>query len=202
MGIGRASGEGRAATAARRGDRQPAARGQHRRRTGRAVQHHRRRRTSACSRSTRRPRSSSETADPEANIIFGTVIDERMGDEISITVIATGFDSDAQARAPRSAGHDGDDRRFARLRARAVRGAHGDPRADRAIGRSRRWHRPAPRPPHCRRHRRSAACSRTARHVGRRTRSRTSTSRPSCAAIASAKERSTKPAHPPRSARP
>ncbi|MEZ4596971.1 MAG: cell division protein FtsZ [Chloroflexota bacterium] len=34
-----------------------------------------------------------ETADPEANIIFGTVIDERMGDEISITVIATGFDA-------------------------------------------------------------------------------------------------------------
>jgi cell division protein FtsZ len=34
-----------------------------------------------------------ETADPEANIIFGTVIDERMGDEVSITVIATGFDS-------------------------------------------------------------------------------------------------------------
>jgi cell division protein FtsZ len=34
-----------------------------------------------------------QTADPEANIIFGTVIDERMGDEISITVIATGFDA-------------------------------------------------------------------------------------------------------------
>jgi hypothetical protein len=33
------------------------------------------------------------TADPEANIIFGTVIDERMGDEVMITVIATGFDS-------------------------------------------------------------------------------------------------------------
>jgi cell division protein FtsZ len=33
------------------------------------------------------------TADPEANIIFGTVIDERMGDDISITVIATGFDA-------------------------------------------------------------------------------------------------------------
>ena len=33
------------------------------------------------------------TADPEANIIFGTVVDERMGDEISITVIATGFDA-------------------------------------------------------------------------------------------------------------
>ena len=32
-------------------------------------------------------------ADQEANIIFGTVIDERMGDEVQITVIATGFDS-------------------------------------------------------------------------------------------------------------
>ena len=39
-----------------------------------------------------------ETADPEANIIFGTVIDERMGDEVSITVIATGFDALARAR--------------------------------------------------------------------------------------------------------
>ncbi|WP_176064469.1 cell division protein FtsZ [Anaeromyxobacter diazotrophicus] len=36
-------------------------------------------------------------ADPEANIIFGSVIDERMGDEVKITVIATGF---AQKEAP------------------------------------------------------------------------------------------------------
>jgi cell division protein FtsZ len=34
-----------------------------------------------------------EAADPEANIIFGTVTDERMGDDVMITVIATGFDS-------------------------------------------------------------------------------------------------------------
>jgi cell division protein FtsZ len=34
-----------------------------------------------------------ETTDSEANIIFGTVIDERMGDDVMITVIATGFDS-------------------------------------------------------------------------------------------------------------
>ncbi len=34
-----------------------------------------------------------ETTDPEANIIFGTVIDERMGDDVMITVIATGFDA-------------------------------------------------------------------------------------------------------------
>jgi cell division protein FtsZ len=30
-------------------------------------------------------------ADPDANIIFGSVIDERMGDDVKITVIATGF---------------------------------------------------------------------------------------------------------------
>ncbi|MGE5559510.1 MAG: cell division protein FtsZ [Chloroflexota bacterium] len=33
-----------------------------------------------------------EAADPEANIIFGAVIDEKMADEIRVTVIATGFD--------------------------------------------------------------------------------------------------------------
>ncbi|HHU51496.1 MAG TPA: cell division protein FtsZ [Firmicutes bacterium] len=32
-----------------------------------------------------------EAADPDANIIFGAVIDEEMGDEIRVTVIATGF---------------------------------------------------------------------------------------------------------------
>ena len=34
------------------------------------------------------------SADPEANIIFGTVTDESMGDEIKITVIATGFEKE------------------------------------------------------------------------------------------------------------
>lgn len=33
-----------------------------------------------------------ETAHPDANVIFGAVIDENMGDRIRITVIATGFD--------------------------------------------------------------------------------------------------------------
>lgn len=37
------------------------------------------------------------TADPEANIIFGAAIEPDMGDEIQITVIATGFDA-AQKR--------------------------------------------------------------------------------------------------------
>jgi cell division protein FtsZ len=33
-----------------------------------------------------------ETAHPDVNLIFGAVIDEKMGDSIRITVIATGFD--------------------------------------------------------------------------------------------------------------
>ncbi|NPV26584.1 MAG: cell division protein FtsZ [Firmicutes bacterium] len=34
-----------------------------------------------------------QAADPEANIIFGAVIDENLNDEVRVTVIATGFDS-------------------------------------------------------------------------------------------------------------
>jgi cell division protein FtsZ len=36
-------------------------------------------------------------AHEDANIIFGTVVDESMGDEIRITVIATGFESTESA---------------------------------------------------------------------------------------------------------
>jgi cell division protein FtsZ len=43
-----------------------------------------------------------QTADPEANIIFGTVIDERMGDEVAITVIATGFDASRKRELTRA----------------------------------------------------------------------------------------------------
>ena len=39
------------------------------------------------------------SADPEANIIFGTVIDDSMGDELQITVIATGFEKEEDRRA-------------------------------------------------------------------------------------------------------
>ena len=44
-------------------------------------------------------------ADPEANIIFGTSFDERLADEVMITVIATGFDPSRKrdAAAPRDA---------------------------------------------------------------------------------------------------
>ena len=40
------------------------------------------------------------SVDPEANIIFGTVIDPEMQDEIKITVIATGFDQPDDTKSP------------------------------------------------------------------------------------------------------
>jgi cell division protein FtsZ len=45
-------------------------------------------------------------ADPEANIIFGSVVDERMEDEVKITVIATGFaakEAPARSALPKQA---------------------------------------------------------------------------------------------------
>ena len=40
-------------------------------------------------------------ADPEANIIFGTSFNERLGDEVMITVIATGFDGGRKKQTAR-----------------------------------------------------------------------------------------------------
>ena len=37
-----------------------------------------------------------DQAHDDANIIFGAVVDERMGDDLSVTVIATGFESHAE----------------------------------------------------------------------------------------------------------
>lgn len=52
----------------------------------------------------------SEAADPDANIIFGAVIDESMDDEITVTVIATGFrEQDEEGRTPRVAEKPGKD---------------------------------------------------------------------------------------------
>src|SRR5262249_20031601 len=48
-----------------------------------------------------------EEADGDANIIFGAVIDESMGDEVRITVIATGFGEPAvKQQAPRPSAID------------------------------------------------------------------------------------------------
>jgi cell division protein FtsZ len=45
-------------------------------------------------------------ADPEANIIFGTSFNERLGDEVMITVIATGFDGRRRSESARAAAAD------------------------------------------------------------------------------------------------
>ncbi|WP_297590621.1 cell division protein FtsZ [uncultured Corynebacterium sp.] len=39
-----------------------------------------------------------EKADEDANIIFGTIIDDNLGDEVRVTIIATGFDEAANVR--------------------------------------------------------------------------------------------------------
>jgi len=41
-----------------------------------------------------------EAAHPEANIIFGAVIDDALGDEVRVTVIAAGFDGGTPAKRP------------------------------------------------------------------------------------------------------
>ena len=61
------------------------------------------------------------TAHPDANIIFGAVIDPSLNDTLRITVIATGFESDTQIQAP-----TGSTRRVTRS---AVPGQHDAPPA-------------------------------------------------------------------------
>lgn len=47
-----------------------------------------------------------ESADPEAKVIFGAVINEELKDELRITVIATGFDGEIQQRAAATSEQD------------------------------------------------------------------------------------------------
>ena len=137
-----------------------------------------------------------EAADPEANIIFGTVIDDRMRDEIKVTVIATGFDSSKKVRAGEGTGDDGCG---ARTRGQPRRAQPRDPRRDRArADRARvaqRAARRADRRSPARRVRAPWSRPRSARRsasrfpcdpasTGRRTARRTSTFPPSCAARA------------------
>ncbi len=81
-----------------------------------------------------------EAADADANIIFGSVIDDELGDEVKITVIATGF----QQREERS-------RAMARkveaipTSGRGDRGADGSPAAPRR-GQAARGRPPRARP--------------------------------------------------------
>ncbi len=48
-----------------------------------------------------------EAADPDANIIFGTIIDETMQGEVKITVVATGFENDGSRQGLRRGPYGG-----------------------------------------------------------------------------------------------
>ena len=79
-------------------------------------------------------------ADPEANIIFGTSFNERLGDEVMITVIATGFDGGRKRDTVRHGQAASADRRNGiepgSARARLPRGARAPAsRVSRRVGR-------------------------------------------------------------------
>jgi cell division protein FtsZ len=45
----------------------------------------------------------SESADPEADIIFGAIVDDELGEEMRVTVIAAGFEKGRGSRRTESA---------------------------------------------------------------------------------------------------
>ena len=92
MGIGSARGADRAIKAAELAVASPAARGVASTARTACCCRSRADRTSASSRSTTPRGLVQEAVHPEANIIFGAVIDDTLGDEVRVTVIAAGFD--------------------------------------------------------------------------------------------------------------
>ena len=72
-----------------------------------------------------------EAAHPEANIIFGAVIDDALGDEVRVTVIAAGFDGGAPARRR-------DDRALGQISGGRSPSTGGAPTVLRRTGRGRR----------------------------------------------------------------
>ena len=98
--------------------------------------------TSACSRSTRRRRWCPEAAHAEANIIFGATIDDALGDEVRVTVIAAGFDGGMPKRRD-----DGTVLRRNPRRPSSRRPRPGPPPSSSPTpGRHRSWSPPAPAP--------------------------------------------------------
>jgi cell division protein FtsZ len=78
-----------------------------------------------------------EAADPDANIIFGTVIDRELQGQVKVTVIATGFlrdESRAHVRAVRQASAKGDETVAARPGRGFLRGGRGEEIPDLAPG--------------------------------------------------------------------
>ena len=99
-------------------------------------------RTSACSRSTTPLSWSPTRPHPDANIIFGAVIDDTLGDEVKVTVIAAGFDSGQPPCAYEIASTSGDrTATWSRTRCPNLRGTDG---ADAGMATSVVWHGRAP----------------------------------------------------------
>jgi cell division protein FtsZ len=65
-------------------------------------------------------------AHPDANIIFGSVIDEAMGEEVRVTVIAAGFERWEAQSQPRGAAAEAPPRDEVRSRVLGEEPAHGD----------------------------------------------------------------------------
>ena len=115
LGIGMGSGEKRAVDAAHAGHVLAAAGDDARgREVDPAVDH--RRRDLSLWEVNEAARAVQETAHPDANIIFGAMVDENLEDEVWVTVVATGYE-EAQAAAQRA-------REPARADRRAARDAH------------------------------------------------------------------------------
>ena len=66
----------------------------------------------------------SEAAHPDANIIFGAMVDENLGDQVWVTVVATGY-GDRPARRPRRLDEPIGEPRIRRNTARRGRRARG-----------------------------------------------------------------------------
>ena len=95
-----------------------------------------------------------EAAHPEANIIFGAVIDDALGDEVRVTVIAAGFDSGSptirrDARALGQVSGNSARCRPSGAGARAGPDAPSGRRARGGAGPGRRLRRPPPASPTC-----------------------------------------------------
>jgi cell division protein FtsZ len=78
-------------------------------------------------------RAVAEAAHPDANIIFGAMVDEKLGDNVWVTVIATGY-GDVRSRSRQSARTDS--REAAREGRSALREPAGEPRVSRVRQRS------------------------------------------------------------------
>jgi cell division protein FtsZ len=72
-----------------------------------------------------------ESAHPEANIIFGAVIDDALGDEVRVTVIAAGFDG-GQPGKPRTTARKVDDVVVPELASASANEASAEPAAETA----------------------------------------------------------------------